>query len=78
MTPDPADVTICHVVESDVWCFWETEYPEDMVIGPFADEAACRAGVEDFYKVNNPFGPGQTDYEITHVAKRQARWGDAL
>lgn len=71
---DAADVTICHVLKSDVWCFWETEYPEDMCIGPFANEAACRAGVEDFYKVHNPFGPGQTEYVITHVARRNMEW----
>lgn len=72
---DPADVTICHVTESDVWCFWETEYPEDMVIGPFKSEEACRVGVEDFYKHNNPFTSGKTEYEITHVISRKARWG---
>ena len=50
---DAADVTI-GVINGD-WWFWESEYPEDMTIGPFASEAECRAGAEDFYKHNKGF-----------------------
>lgn len=74
---DPADVTIGYLIESDLWCFWETECPDDMVIGPFDTEVACRAGVEDFYKCNNPFTLGRTDYVITRVVRKQARWAAA-
>lgn len=49
------------------WCFWETEYPEDMVNGPYESEAACRLAVEDFYMKNNPFGSGKTAYVIERV-----------
>lgn len=69
---DSADVTIAHRNDSNEWFFWETEYPEDMVIGPFDTEDACRAGVEDFYKHNNPFTSGQTNYVITHVVQRKS------
>jgi hypothetical protein len=71
---DSADVTISYLIESALWCFWETECPEDMIIGPFDTEDACRAGVEEFYRRDNPFTSGQTDYVITHVARKQARW----
>lgn len=74
--PDPADVTIAYLIKSDRWCFWETEYPEDMVMGPFDTEELCRLGVEDFYKHNNPFTSGKTDYVITHVARKQASWSE--
>lgn len=65
---DVVDVTIgC---QSGLWFFWETEYPDDMVIGPFDTEGACRDGVEDFYTHNNPFATGQTSYVITRVRSR--------
>jgi hypothetical protein len=70
---DVADVTI-GTDPLGQWFFWETEYPEDMCIGTFDNEAACRAGVEDFYKGNNPFTTGKTNYAITarRVSKAKA------
>ena len=64
---DVADVTIAS--QARAWWFYETEYRDDMVIGPFASEADVREGVRDFYEVNNPFGSGKTKYAINHVAR---------
>jgi hypothetical protein len=48
---DPVEVSIApgYMGVAEQWCWWESEYPEEGVVGPYASEAAAReAAAQNF------------------------------